>query len=368
MRSIAFICNYNWVGVSSSVINSAIFWESEGYQVDVYCEKPDIVQFPLPIFTNKRISFIISDIDKKPPFNDISFYNKYFKNNCYDYIVGVDIKGIIRAFVVSLHSQSTIIYHSLEFFEVYKFNIKNIFYKIFEIISATKAKYIFTQDYHRLQFLRRNLIQSKKKFRLVFNSPIGNVIKYKSSYFRDKYNIDNGKKIILAIGSIIKEHYIIELINSVDTWDDQFVLIIHGWFPDDQVKAYVDNKAKKNPNRIFISNYFFKNSDKYIPITACDIGFVGFYPLNSNLLYAAGSAGKLYDFMRCGVPILAYKSPGMAELIEKEEIGICFSVPDEINSALNIILNNKIKFISNCFDAFPKYEFRNQYQKVINSI
>ncbi|NQV77155.1 MAG: glycosyltransferase [Lutibacter sp.] len=368
MKSIAFICNYSWVGMSTSVINSAIFWESQGYFVDVYCEKPDIIQFPLPVFKNKKISFIISNIDKKSIISDFYFRKNNFKTEPYEFIVGVDFKGIIRAFIVSVFKKSKIIYHSLEFFEPEKLGIKNLVFKTFEIIGATKSKYIFTQDPSRLRFLQYNLFQSKNKFKIIYNTPIGGFIKEKTNYFRDLFKIDKEKKIVLAVGSLIKEHYIIQLVNSISSWDEKFVLVVHGWFPDEQIKILITRKMRKYPSRLFLSTFYFNDSEKYIPFKACDIGFVGFEPLNNNLKYAAGSAGKLFDFMRCGTPILAFNTPGMIEIIEEREVGICFNTPKEINSALNLILENHTKFKNNCFESFPNFEFMQQYKKVYDSL
>lgn len=367
MKSVAFICNYSWVGISTSVINSALFWESRGYIVDIYCEKPDIAQFPLPVFKNKNISFILTHIDKKLIISDFYFRRNSFKKDPYDFIIGIDFKGILRATIVGVFTKSKIIYHSLEFLEPER-TLKKILYKVLEIIAATNSKYIFTQDQARMRFLKCNLFQSSTKFKIIFNTPIGGVIDERTNYFRDLFNIEKDKIIVLAVGSIIKEHYILHLLNSLSTWDEKFVLVVHGWFPDEQIKSYIESEMSKYPRRLFLSTFYFNNSDKYIPFKSCDIGFVGFEPVNNNLKYAAGSAGKLFDFMRCGTPMLAFNTPGMIEIIEGNKVGICFSTTEDINSSLNLIMENHNNFKHNCFNSFPDFEFINQYEKVFDSI
>lgn len=368
MKLVAFICNFSWVGMSTSVVNSAIFWESRGYRVDIYCEKPDIIQFPLPVFKNKNISFIVSHIEKKLLISDFYFRRNYFKREPYEFIIGFDFKGILRATIVGVFTKSEIVYHSLEFFEPEKLSIKNIAFKFFEIIGAAKSKYIFTQDQTRLGFLKGNLFQSKNKFKIIYNSPIGGGIQEKTNYFRDLFKIDKRKIIVLAVGSITTDHYIIQLLNSLNTWDEKYVLVVHGWFPDEQIKTYITGEMSKYPSRLFISTFYFNNSEKYIPFKSCDIGFVGFEPKNNNLKYAAGSAGKLFDFMRCGKPILAFNTPGMREIIEEREVGVCFNKPTEINNSLNTILESYSHYSNNCYKSFSDFEFTKQYEVVYNSI
>ena len=88
MKKIALICKYNWAGFSTSLINTAIFWEGNGYQVDIYSEKPDTAKYPFPIYDDKNISYIITKISKTLFYDDIYFRFKHFKKTNYEYIIG----------------------------------------------------------------------------------------------------------------------------------------------------------------------------------------------------------------------------------------------------------------------------------------
>ena len=367
-KRIAFITKFGWVGISSSVINSAIFWESKGYAVDIYSERPDFKRFPLPQFPSKKINFIITEIHKKFLFDDIFFRIKYFRKKEYKWIIGFDHLGLIRAGICSIFTKNKLVYHSLEFFEPKKKLLKNKIIKLLERLFASKAKHILTQDSHRVEFLKKDLNQNNKKIKIIFNSPIGDIFPDNSDYFREQFNIPKTKRIVLGIGSLIREHLIINLVDSLSKWQDEFVLVLHGWFPNIEIKNYVINEMKNFPNKLFISEKLFGNDEKYIPFQACDIGFVGFLPLNNNLKYAAGSAGKTFDFMRTGKPILAYKTPGMKELIEDNKVGLVFSEFKEIDIPLSKIKTNYNIYHDNCLKSFAKYEFNAQYDKFYRSV
>jgi glycosyltransferase involved in cell wall biosynthesis len=367
MNSIALICKFSWVGVSTSVINTAIFWESRGYFVDLYCENPDITQFPLPEFPQKNIKYIITHFKKENLYYDFYFRKHCYHNIAYEFVIGFDYTGLIRAGIASFGKNTKLIYHSLEFFEPVEKKIKNLYMKFLERMFSKIASYIFTQDQYRISFLAKDLHLPNTKFKIIFNSPIGKHIKGFSKYFHDLFNISTDKKIVLCTGSLIEEHFVKELLLSVNSWDNRFVLILHGWFPNIDIRQLVLKKRELHPNKIYISDKLFSDCEKYVPFLACDIGFVGFKPFNNNLKYAAGSAGKLFDFLRTGKPIIAFDTPGMRDMVHNIS-GIVFSDPIEISNSLNSILTNYNQFSRNCHNQYYNFEFSKQYDNVLEEI
>lgn len=367
MKRVALICNFPWVGISTSVINTALIWDSVGYFVDVFCEKPDIIRFPLPKYNNRSINYIITNINKRIIFGDYYFRKSYFIEKDYEWAIGFDYSGVIRAGIACLGTKTKLIYHSLEFFEPDSSNYKNKVIKFLETTFAGRAEFIFTQDEYRKKFLAKDLKQPVERFKIVYNSPIGDVIKESSNYFRTLFNIPENKKIVLCVGSLISEHYLIELVESVETWSEEFVLILHGWFPVKSIKEFVFSNKMKCPGRIFTSEQLFSTFEKHIPFIACDIGFVGFKPIDNNTIYAAGAAGKIFDFMRAGKPILALDTPGMSEII-KTDLGIIFSEKEKIKDSLIKILQNYNNYSQNCFEQFNAYEFSCQYRSILKFI
>lgn len=354
--------------MSTSVINSAIFWDSIGYNVHIYCEKPDLIRFPLPVFPEKNIKFIISEISNKAIIDDIVFRFKYFTNNKYEWVIGFDNGGVIRGGISTVFTKCKLIYHSLEFYEPVNRSLKHKIIKLIEIIFSFKARFIFSQDTYRIKFLKNDLYQRNSKFRIIYNSPSNVKLDIRPNYFRNLFKISEDKIIVLCVGSLIKEHYVKELINSINTWSDQFILILHGWFPDDELKQYILNMQERFPNKLFISEKFLSDNEKHIPFQSCDIGFVGFKPVTNNLKFAAGSAGKIFDFMGAGKPVLAFNTPGMKEIIELNNVGKTFDLSNQIYPTLLNILDNYKEYSSNTIKVMNDYDFFKQYSKVYKDI
>lgn len=143
---------------------------------------------------------------------------------------------------------------------------------------------------------------------------------------------------------------------------------MHGWFPDNTVRDYVVRKAKLLPGRIFISENLFSQEDKYIPYLSSDIGFLGFDSESDNIKLAAGSAGKLFDFLRTGIPIVGYETPGMRALLEGNKVGFVFSDYSKLPSAFSKIAGVYDEYRKNCFNVSRDFEFNKQYDSVYKTM
>lgn len=366
--AIALITCHGWIGFSTSVINTAKYWAMMGYSVDIYISNVN-KNIPLPKFKEKNIFIVYSNKARHKLFflDDLVFYLFYFKKK-YKYVIGFDARGLVRAFFASILESSKLIYHSLEFYEPKKGVFFQAILKKYEIFCAKYSIKIFTQDELRINHLIKDLNLPREKFDIVYNSPIGAIIKDKAHYFHDMFAIDYDIKLVLVTGSLVKEHCIKEIIESVKTWNDNFVLVLHGIIPDTAFETEIRNMISELPNRIYLSTKLLNANEKDIIFNSVDIGFVGFLPVNENIKYSAGSAGKLFDFMQHGVPIIAFDTPGMKEIVIDNKIGLVFDDWGGISIYLDEIFENINSFSENCYKTFYKYEFLRQYEKVVNKI
>ena len=90
--------------------------------------------------------------------------------------------------------------------------------------------------------------------------------------------------------------------------------------------------------------------------------------MTENLLYVGTAAGKIFEFMKCGVPLVSNELPGMRALIEGNSCGVVVRGPEEIRDALKIVDDNYSAYRKNCFKAFPKYDFGKKYDEVLHKI
>lgn len=369
-KKIALITKFSWVGISTSVINTALFWEAQGYLVDLYAESPNQQQFSIPNFGKKNIILIETAILARWPLDDLIFCFRKFNNKFdeYEWIIAFDCDALIRVGICRLFKKFNFIYHSLEFYEPRSRRLSSRLRKWLERKFARSSQYIFSQDNARIGYLSHSLGIDTGKFRIIYNSPSGDIINKKENYFREKFGISSDSKIILCVGSLIKEHCVIELVDSVQDWPKNIVLVMHGWFPDKTVKEYVMDKANLLVGRIYLSEDLFSQENKYIPFLSADVGFVGFKSASENTRLAAGSAGKIFDYIRTGMPIVAYESPGMKYLIEGNTLGFVFDDYGSLPDIFAKIFSGYETYRENCFFTNRLFDFDYQYKKVMESL
>jgi glycosyltransferase involved in cell wall biosynthesis len=382
-KSVAIVAPFGYATVIQSVMNTARYIASQGYDVDLFMTTDS--RFSFITFAEENIKvhyFQISILDKLfartifARYIDIkilqaveSALSRFGSGNSYAFVIGFEPNGIIMAGIMSLIWRVPCVYHSLEIPDLVSnpssYNIPLFLERHF----AQSAIYCLTQDEQRCDVLALQYDLPREKLLVVYNSPIGDEkFPQKSTYLIDKFKIEN-KQIVLAVGSLQLQHYIDEIVRSVDDWPDNFVLVVHGWFGNAKDEQAIRSEADSRTEKVFISTELLGDEEKYQVFQSADVGLVFFKPINNNFLYAAGSAGKLYDFMRSGVPIIANNLPGMKEIIEQDnDCGIVVDSPQEIGKALPEILKGYESFQQSALNAYSSYEFGQCYSKVLKSI
>ena len=368
-KNVALISVDGHVGISTPVINTAKYLAMEGFNVDLYIVKSKI--FKPPVFNNKNINVVILNIlFNKFIIREIEIAMKYFKPpQKYHFLIGYDPGGLISTGIINIIWRVPFVYHNLELFTVNRGDSwKHSIIKVLERWFSKRALFVLSQDKERANILAKDNALERGKVLISCNSPMGNVLPEKYYFFHEKFNISKEKKIVLAVGSLIKEHSIDKIIGSINEWPSEFVLVLHGWFPYRDFEQMIRNEAEQSRGRVFISTQLLNNDEKHIIFQSADIGLVFFEPININLLYAAGSASKLYDFMRTGVPIIANDLPGMKEIVENNNIGIVVKDASKIKYVLPEIMNNYSKLRNNELNNFDRFKFESTFSIIIKKI
>jgi len=73
-----------------------------------------------------------------------------------------------------------------------------------------------------------------------------------------------------------------------------------------------------------------------------DLGLTLIQPHNQNRLYSAGACNKRFEYMALGVPQLTNNGPGVADIVERSQCGVCVdpNSPEEIGAAVNRLLHD----------------------------
>ncbi|WP_160962857.1 glycosyltransferase family 4 protein [Solidesulfovibrio aerotolerans] len=271
----------------------------------------------------------------------------------YDWIIGFDPGGLARAAALSGIWGAPYIYHSLEIDD------RPSPAKDLERHCNKGALFTLTQDRQRADVLAKLNRLDRKSVHISINSSLGPVLPQKDSYFRDRFPIGD-RRLVLALGTLHPSTCTDAILASLAAWPKNFALVMHGWLPDKSFRTAVEAFVAERDN-VWLSLKIVPPEQKFQIFQSADVGLVFFSPDDHNLKYAAGSAGKLYDFMRCGVPMIGNDIPGMAALLNDSGCG--FVVPDaaSLPAALPLVASRYDGFRENCLRTFPRYEFAMSY-------
>lgn len=154
---------------------------------------------------------------------------------------------------------------------------------------------------------------------------------------------DSGKKLILYMGIIGTERPLENIIEAIKNKRDEFELIILG-----RSSVYLDFLQKK-----YSDNFTYLGWTKppyHLEIAKlCDIGLVLYVPqkkMGLNALYCAPN--KIYEYTGLGKPVLANSIPGLYNIIDKYECGLCCNLDNKID------IFNKIENISKNYIFYAK--------------
>lgn len=362
-KRIAIFTLSGYDAINSPLINSAHYLATLGYAVEIFARNQ--TQFRNPKLQYKSIRYIAVKIPNLPMIRRIGrfFLLKHVWNemrlNHYDFTIGFDPHAFQHAWLLARLKKIPAVYHSLEFYP--EKTLKQKIRRSFENTFLRKADWIITQDAQRADWLSRKLHFPRYKISVISNTSFGDYLPQKSSFFRNKFHIPDEKKIVLAIGSLIKEHMILEIAESVGGWANEFVLVIHGWFPYKEYEGIIRECAASHPGRIFISTEFLPIERKYEAFQSADIGLVAFTPDNENNMFVGAAAGKLFEFARCGVPVVVNDLPGMRALLGGLCGEICGRWLDSVADAIKQINDNYDAYKKGCKTFYSCHKFSSMY-------
>ena len=366
-RSVALFTCFEWVSISTSVINTARYLAVNGYEVDLYLMPSG--RFGEPTFAEQAIRKIVV-IPQRFPIGQLKFlWASWRQKKDYRFAIGFDPLGLITAAIQRWIFGTPYVYHSLEILCVSPGSSwRPRLLKKLERWAARGALVCLTQDAQRGAILANDLGISPDTIGIALNSPLGPVLPQRSGYLQRKLGIDGSKTLVLAVGSLMREHWIDRILSSVDAWPVDSVLVLHGWIPDGDFATQIQAEAAKRPGRVFVSTDLLPDSEKYQVFQSVAIGLACYEPTDDNLRYAAGSSGKVYDFMRVGVPVIANDIPGMRKLVEGNSCGIVVQSAALIGQAIRTMLADYRTYSQSALAAYENYRFEASYEAALARI
>jgi hypothetical protein len=266
-------------------------------------------------------------------------------------IIGVDRDGIIEA---SFLSQLMGIPCGFISYEIFFKDETGSNFKKEEIGACKYIDFAVCQDDVRSSSLSE---ENHIPFEKIIQIPVaGRGLKKgeKTRYLHTLLNIPFDKKIALFMGSIVKWSMIRELVQSVDNWPDEWVLVLHNRYGLNTLIRDIQS------NKIYISRESYsKPDDLSIMLHSVDLGialynptFEGIYT-GKNLKYLGLSSGKIATYLQHGIPVLTNENGLIGDYIREYEAGYIVHKIEEIPELLDKI--NLSGGQDNCYSLFNKY-------------
>lgn len=367
------VAAYTWLNASTPPLMTARFLTERGYLVDLFMdmdERIDQMGLHVPEVAMEGFTVRLTPPSVEPgrafrfasgaalPSEHQPILDAYPRApRDYGWIIGYDPGGLIRAAALGQIWGVPYVYHSLEIDDVTAPG------KALEASLNRDALYTLTQDDLRGDILAELNGLDRGRVFVSRNSSIGGVLPEKSRRFHDRFPIGD-RKVVLAVGTLLPDHCVDQIMRSVDSWPNDFALVMHGWIPDESFKEWVLDFAAGRDN-IFVSTEVVPPDEKFEIFQSADIGLVFFNPRDINLASGAGSAGKFYDCLRCGVPVIGNDINGMRELVEANGYGLVVPDASALPQALEKMGRGLEFYRARCLEKFPEYEFSRTFEPIL---
>lgn len=270
--------------------------------------------------------------------------------------IAFDLEGLRIAAQLSEKTGTKYIFFSLEIEEIDQVLTEDQY-------IAQSALLTITQSENRKKVLESVYKLAKNNIHILPNSCFGPIIDKNKQYFNELFELDKNIKIVLCIGTLNMDTCVDKVIKSISNLDSDYCLVLHGWFTDKEIRNIYYQFKEKYPGRIFHSNKILSNKD--LIYQSCDFGIVTYNPTSENLKYSMGASGKMYEFLKCGVPLIANDIPDAKNLIEDTGCGLVTDDFKMIPQLLNKINSNYDYYKKNCYKQFSLNQFDKQLSLII---
>ena len=274
----------------------------------------------------------------------------------YDLIIGVDREGLIDAGLYSHFLKIPYVYFSYEI--MFSDEIGNSRKRLERKYSANVKLWMIQDETRAKCLVEENNLNLNDCFLLPIAS--AGTGEYSELRLRDALGIDESKKVAIMIGSLSEWSMSYDIIQSVNNWPEDWVLIIHERYG--RTKQLLIDRIGSNlfGTRIVCSDAKAKSLDGMGSILAgIEVG-LAFYravyttPYNGkNIKYIGLSSGKIATYLRYGIPVLTNRIGQYADIIRNEKLGIVVESPHEIGSALAHL--ERSDYSGRCIQYFSDY-------------
>lgn len=229
------------------------------------------------------------------------------------------------------------------------------------------ADFLITHDHWHSNFLEKHCDLSKTKCLYLPNASYTDVYKGKSDYLKNLLGISQSKLVILHSGGLGKWFMCKELAEISSRWSDDKTLVFHTSHHVDSDPYYksIRSEVGDRENVKFSTNPV-PNTELDELVASADIG-IALYSvehLGYRAEYMGLAAGKIGNYLKCGVPVIATRLPSLT-YIEEFKCGILVDSLNDIENACNTIRDNYSQYQAAAYKCYMELWHPEPYLEII---
>ena len=285
-----------------------------------------------------------------------------------DYLMGGDAIGNIIASKISRLLVKKHIFFMLEYPQIITEKVQCLTrLQRLENKSLEKSDIIITHDKWHKQFLLTHF-NLNNKILLLPNSSFTPEIYMESNFLQKRLGVQ-GQKIVLHSGGFGKWFKCKELADSTYNWDKNVKLDFHVSHRVEDDKYFEEVYESDYLGKVLFSLNPVSTYELDSLVASADVGIALYSEkeLGYRATYMGLAAGKIGNYLKCGVPIIATKLLSLS-YIETYQCGILVEKEKDIASAINKILSNRDMYSKNAHRCYRELWHPESYLKKVGEI
>ena len=292
-------------------------------------------------------------------------------------LVSVDESGLIAAslFRILSFQKPKLVFWSLEI-DTGKSRLlfKYLHQKLFSICTRL-VDVVVIQEKTRLATLEAQLKYRFDHAKIFFipHSPIG----YDSlspdatgqkSFFQKLFTLSSYDKVILHAGWIHDAMCVDKFAKASKSWRDEFKLVLHERekrCPEENFIRYV-SELSEGKVLLSLEPVSFDRMDEVF--SSAHVGLIAY-----DKKYGGGrenahkASGKLGQYLKCGIPVVALDLPGYKEMFEEYKCGLVFNDFGQIEKCIQTILDDYDTYCKESIRCFQEeFDFKKYFNPLLD--
>jgi glycosyltransferase involved in cell wall biosynthesis len=286
-------------------------------------------------------------------------------------VVGVEPLGLLLSYLAldSMGGEAPhLVYLNLELLQhENSMTVKDHLLKDAEITCSRRADFTIIPDAKRGRVFAKENGIDEARLRYLTVSACGDAVRTKGNYLRELFDIPPEMRIALYTGNIVETMMCREVVESVDRWPGDCVLVLHTWRRDIESSPYYRELVKiADAARVYFSTEPVAYERLPELLSSADIGLMFYKPINANFSEVGSSSNKIAQYVQVGLPVIANNLPSIGRIFDKYGNGICVDDPGDMGNAIREVFEHYEEMREGAFRCFKEhYNFTRAFEPLL---